>query len=240
MGMTIKNLIIFLTVLVTTNSAHCYVLNYNELYQNIYNQIYNQTKKEVVKYSNDFSIKLNGIPQEKTITNDLTAPKIEIISQETNFSANSYKRVYIKDSKNNTIKSFPLNVQTKIYKEVLIAQETIPFGKEINQNNTRLARCEISKNLSNILQEIPQGYIAKRNFQKGNLILSDSIKSQAVILKNSIVNINFISSSGLEIKVQGHALKDGAIGETILVKSDKYNKTYNAIVKSASQVSVRI
>ena len=42
------------------------------------------------------------------------------------------------------------------------------------------------------------------------------------------------------IKLQGRALKDGAIGEKILVRSDKYNKIYSAIVNSANEVTVRI
>ena len=240
MRTTIKNLILFLTVLIATNSAHCYVLEYGELYKNIKNHLQNQTKNEILKYSSDFEININGIPKEKILTNDSTAPKIEIISQNEGFLPNSFKRVYIKDSKGNVVKVFPINVHTRIYKNVLVAQNNIPFGSEINKENTIIQRSEVSRNLSNVLSEIPVGYITKRNFQKGNLITQDSIKSQAVILKNSIVNINFVSKNGLQIKVQGKALKDGAIGETILVKSDKYNKTYNAIVSSASQVTVRI
>lgn len=236
----IKNLILLTAVLITTNSAHCYVLGYDELYRNIYSQVQKQVKKDVVKYSNDYEIKLTGIPKETIQTADSTAPKIEIVSQNQTFSPVSFKRVYIKDSRNNVVKSFPINVQTKIYKEVVVAQETIPFGQEINQNNTKLTRCDISRNLTGVLDKIPANSVAKRNFSKGNLILANSIKSQAVILKNSIVNINFVSGAGVEIKVQGKALKDGAVGETILVKSDKYNKTYNAQVNSKTQVTVRI
>lgn len=236
----IKNLILLTAVLISTNSAHCYVLNYDELYRNIYNQVQKQTKEQVLKYSNDFEIKLSGIPKEKIETNDSTALKIEIVSQNDFFEPVSYKRIYIKDSKNNVVKSFPINVSTKVYKKVLIARDIIPQGQPINQNNSELTRFEVSRNLSNVLDKIPTDCVAKRNFPKGSLILANSIKPQAVVFKNSIVNINFISSKGLEIKLQGKALKDGAIGETILVKSDKYNKTYNAQVKSPSQVTVRI
>ena len=40
--------------------------------------------------------------------------------------------------------------------------------------------------------------------------------------------------------MQGYALKDGAIGEVIPVKSDRYNKTYSAMVNSTNEVIVRI
>ena len=39
---------------------------------------------------------------------------------------------------------------------------------------------------------------------------------------------------------KGIALKEGSIGDTILVRSDKYNKTYAGIVKSENEVMVRI
>ena len=83
------------------------------------------------------------------------------------------------------------------------------------------------------------GIISKRNYQKGNIILSTGTKAKSSILKNSSIDIVFISK-GLNIKLRGKALKDGAIGETILVKSDKYNKTYTATVKSENEVIVRI
>ena len=240
MTKTAKNLILLLTLLFSIQNAYCYVLNYDELYNNIFSQVQKQTKKDVLKYSSDFEIKLSGIPKEKILTNDSIPPKITVISQNSTFSPTSYKRVYIKDLKNNLIKSFPLMVQTKVYKNVLISQDTIPFGKPITKNNTKLEKREISRNLDNVLLELPKNSIAKRNFQKGSIIYKNSIKSQAVVFRNSLININFISSTGFEIKVQGRALKDGAIGETILVKSDKYNKTYSATIDSTSQVTVRI
>ena len=44
----------------------------------------------------------------------------------------------------------------------------------------------------------------------------------------------------MNIKLRGKALKEGSIGDTILVRSDKYNKTYTGIVKSENEVMVRI
>ena len=81
--------------------------------------------------------------------------------------------------------------------------------------------------------------IAKRNYQKGNVILAEYIKPKAEIAKNSIVDIVFLSK-GIKIKLQGRALKDGNIGDTILVRSDKYNKIYSAKVNSSNEVVVKI
>jgi len=59
------------------------------------------------------------------------------------------------------------------------------------------------------------------------------------VLKNSSIDIIF-ESKNMNIKLRGKALNDGAKGDRILVKSDKYNKTYNAIIKSENEVIVRI
>ncbi len=193
-----------------------------------------------LKYSPDYEIKILSIPKEKIITNDIKAPKIEVISQDANFKPLSYKRVYIKDLRGNLVKSFPINVQTKIYKEVIVANDLIAFGQNITKENTKLEKKEISRYINQIFTIAPENTTAKRNLQKGDLILTNCVKSKPVVLKNSLININFITNKGIEIKMQGRALKDGAVGEVILVKSDKYNKTYSAIVNSTTNVTVRI
>ena len=58
-------------------------------------------------------------------------------------------------------------------------------------------------------------------------------------LKNSNIDIVF-QSKNLNIKVRGKALKEGALGDKILVRSEKYNKTYTGTIKSANEVVVRI
>lgn len=236
----IKNLILFLILLLGLSPAYSYTLTYDELNNYIVNFEKNEIKKQTTKYSSDFEINVTGILNDKIETQDLSFPKIEIISQDPSFRINSYKRVVIKDSKNNIIKSFPINVQTRIYKQVLTASEVIPFGSEINSLNTKLERREISKYLGKTLDSIGQNQITTRNYQKGAIILSSYLKEKSSVLKNSTVDIIFLSSKGLNIKIQGHALNEGAIGDTILVRSDKYNKTYNAKIISSNEVTVRI
>ena len=151
-----------------------------------------------------------------------------------------YKRIVVKDSKNNVIKAFPINVQTLIYKNVLVASAIIPYNTEINAKNTTFERKEISRYLGKTLSNNYTGFVSSRNYSKGSIILSDSIKQKALVLKDSCVDIIFLSSKGLKITLQGKALKEGAMGDTILVRSNKYNKIYNATVSSSNEVTVRI
>ena len=70
--------------------------------------------------------------------------------------------------------------------------------------------------------------------------MTNGVKEKSVVVKNSMVDVVFLSDRGLKIKLQGKALKEGAIGEAIPVRTNTYNKTYNAIVHSSSEVIVRI
>ncbi|MBQ8848299.1 MAG: flagellar basal body P-ring formation protein FlgA [Candidatus Gastranaerophilales bacterium] len=236
----IKNLIFTLCLIISCQGAFGYVLTYEQLNNYLEKQITSEIKQSISQYSNDYKININGIIRENIITNELNPPKIEIISQDNTFKPNLYKRIVIKDSTNKIIKSFPINVQTSIYKNVLVAIDVISYNKEINSNNTKIEKREISKYLGKTIDSLGQNQIANRNYPKGSIILTSYLKEKSSVLKNSTVDIVFKSSKGLNIKLQGKALSEGAIGDTILVRSEKYNKTYNAKVDSPNQVTVRI
>ncbi len=235
-----KNLILFLTLILMTQSAFCYCLTYDNLNSIVKTKALNEAKKALSSYNAEIKVNIQGIPKENIITRDNSIPKVEIINQQTTFNPNSYKRVVIKDGFNNVVKVININVQTLIYKDVLVANEQIPFNGEINNKNTILAKKEISRFLGNTYSSNISNFIAKRNFPKGSIILSNGVKEKSVIAKNSMVDIVFLSSKGLKIRLQGKALKEGAMGESIPVRSNTYNKTYNAIVHSSSEVIVRI
>lgn len=235
-----KNLILFLTLVLTTQGAFCYCLTYDNLNSIIKTKALNEAKKTLSSYNADIKINIQGIVKENIITKDNSIPKVELISQDSTFNPNSYKRVVVKDGNNNVVRVFNINVQTLVYKDVLVANEQIPFNGEINSKNTILSKKEISKFLGNTYSSYISNSVAKRNFPKGSIILANGVKEKSVIAKNSMVDIVFLSNKGLRIRLQGKALKEGAIGEAIPVRSNTYNKTYNAIVHSSSEVIVRI
>lgn len=215
--------------MLSTQAAFCYTLTNAELTSIITNKIKSENKNP------DCEISISGVPYEKIITADTTRPRVEVVSLNPNF-----KRVIVKDSRNIAVKTFSVNVQTRIYKNVLVATKQIPFGAEINSTNTTLTRKEVSRYLDSAIFEPIQGVQAARNYPVGAIVQTNGIKQKPVVLKNSIIDIVFLSSKGLKITLQGKALKDGGIGETILVRSDKYNKTYNAKVEANRTVTVRI
>ena len=240
MKRVLKNLILFLTLVLTAQGAFCYCLTYDNLNSIIKTKALNEAKKTLSSYNADIKINIQGIVIENIITKDNSIPKVELIGQDSTFNPNSYKRVVVKDGNNNVVRVFNINVHTLVYKDVLVANEQIPFNGEINSKNTILSKKEISRFLGNTYSSYISNSVAKRNFPKGSIILANGVKEKSVIAKNSMVDIVFLSNKGLRIRLQGKALKEGAIGEAIPVRSNTYNKTYNAIVHSSSEVIVRI
>lgn len=240
MKKTIKNLILFLIMATVSQCAFSYTLSNKELNEIIYQKAQKDVKQKLLNYSSDYKINITGIPYGDILSKENIAPKVELKAQNPEFRPNSFVRVIVKDSKNNILKAFSINIQTLVYKNVLVAKEMISYNSEINEANAKLERKEVSKYLSKVLTQMPNEAVANKNYQKDSLILSDCIKQKASVVKDSIVDIVFLSDKGLRIKMQGKALKEGAIGETITVRSDKYNKIYSAKVNSSSEVVVRI
>lgn len=216
-----KNLIFSFCLVLFGQAAFCYTLTGQELTRIINQNISNEIKSFVTKYSDDYKITVSGIPKVIIQTDEVVCPKIEILSQNSKFQPNLYKRVIIKDSKGNIIKAFSVIVQTLIYKNVLVASNIIPYNTEINSENTVLEKREISRYLGKTLSDNSTGFVSARNYSKGSIILADSVKQKALVLKDSCVDIIFLSSKGLKITLQGKALKEGAMGDTILVRSNK-------------------
>ena len=229
----IKNLILILFLI--SNCAFSYVLTSSEINNTIKNKINFTTKQILSDY--EYKIQISQIPQDSFSVSDNY--KIEVIEQNQKFSPIRYARVIIKD-KNSILKTYPITIETKVYKNVLVALDNIQYNCDVTKNNTTLEKREISKYFDKVLDNIQENSVSIKNIQKGSIILKNNIKQKALISKNSDIDIIFQSQKGLKITLKGRALKDGALGETITVRSDKYNKTYSAIVQSSTSATVRI
>lgn len=221
-------------------SAFCYVLTQGELNSIITSKIESAIKNQVKKYDVEIKTKISGLPTTGLTTQENVMPKIEFSNVPANFQPNLYTRVTIKNSKNAIIASYSISAQTKLYKDILVANQQITYNQTLNQANTRLEKREVTNILGNTISSLDDKKISTRTFMKDNAILASGVKSKATVLKDSNIDIIFLSQKGLRIKLQGKALKDGAIGDVILVRSSKYNKTYSATVNSENEVTVRI
>jgi len=217
-----------------TTSAFCYEMTSQELKNTIQEKIDFSIKKNYKNISQDIEISITT-PFSSIITEE--KPIIEI-DKNPHFVKNiAYYKVYLKNSKENIIKTFNTVAKIKIYKNVLVASENINFGNEINSNNTIIEKREISAILNNIFSELNENLISNANIKKGDIILINKIKQKPLILKNSTIDVVF-NSNNLKIKIQARALEDGVKNKKIAVRSDKYNKVYTGIVISKNEVMV--
>lgn len=233
-----KSLISALVLVLTANTAFCYVLSREELNERLTSTLKIEAQNYVDKLGGgEVLVKINNLPFEDTNTKN--EPKIEVKSNFDKFTYRDIKRVSIYDG-NVFVKSFPISTTTYVYKNVLCANTTILRDAPINASNTRFLRLEVGQYLGKTLDNFEEGLVATKNYTKNNVILKNFTKGKPDIIKDSTIGIVFQSSGGFKIKVEGKALKEGSVGDLITVKSAKYNKIYQATVTGRNEVTVKI
>ncbi len=230
-----KILISLFAFLSNAGLVNAYVDN-SEFLAEFETTVKNEVKKQIeVDKNTELKIKVLNMPTYK-----ISNGQIVIKSTRSNFSNRDIKRVYIYEN-GKILNSFPLSVQILVYKNVLVAKNPIQIGQLINDSNSTVKRAEVGAYADKILSSLPKDkHVSTRSIKKDGLILTSYIRTEPDVIKDSSVDIIFKSKDSLNITINGKALKEGSIGDRITVKSQKYNKTYNAIVTNKNEVTVRI
>ena len=236
---TIKSLISLFILALSISSVSAYTLSREDFEAQIKNQIKAQAQKQIENLGGgEIEVKILNMPQGNIETKNI--PNIKVDSNNNGFLSRDLKRVSIYDG-NTFIKSFPISVNTLVYRDVLCSTNPIVREQNITISNSAIKRSEIGQYLGQTISTFPKNpLVATRNIQKGGVILKSYVRSKPDVLKDSTINIIFKSKDNLKITVDGKALKEGSIGDNILVKSLKYNKIYNATVSNKNEATVRI
>lgn len=138
-------------------------------------------------------------------------------------------------------------VRIALMKPVWVVENAVPAGKSLSPKDFRVIKREISQNVFTTVAADKElaGYEARVNLHPGEILDSRKIYSPPEVRRNADVRILLTSSSGLQVVVQGQALSDGHIGDTIRVKqrlnlSQSKTKYYSAKVINKNQVQVEI
>lgn len=224
---------------ISSLSAQGYTLTQSQLEKTIKSQIKIQAQKQVDELGGgEVEVKLMNMPYGNIETKEKARVKVE--SNTNTFLARDIKRVSIYDGET-FVKSFPVSVNTLVYKEVLSAINPIVRSQTINVSNSSISKAEIGQYLGKTIDTYPQiDFVAQRNIAKGTPILKDYVKSKPDVIKDTTVNIIFRSNDNLKITVDGKALKEGSIRDSIPVRRLRYNKIYQATVSNKNEVTVRI
>ena len=124
---------------------------------------------------------------------------------------------------------------------VLVAAQPISKGSQITDNDIQLISMDINRlhgNYSKTREEII-GKIPKRRITLGAVFKPRFLRLPIIIKKGDVVDI-VAESQGLEIRMTGKAISNGAKGQRINVKNLSSNRIIQAIVKNSGLVAITL
>ena len=200
-----------------------------------------QAQKDLLKYNVDESEVVVGHLPVETLSLPDGKVSVEIVSGSTGLSAREYKKINIKVN-GRYVRSYYVPIETKAYKYAAVAKQVIQRDKVIPLQAVEFKKVNIVGNLGNTLDQndIAREIVATKMFYPGDLITKRYTISKPDIVKNAMVTVNFTTGSTLNVSVEGIALMQGNIGDTIQVKNKRFNKIYTGEVVGVNQVLVQI
>lgn len=139
----------------------------------------------------------------------------------------------------NVISAMPASGRYDQIIEVPVLKRTVVHGDLIKAQDVELhdfpvgqTRTDTVTDLSNLIGKSPV-----RGISQGRPIRESEIESPAIIRKNAIVQMRYVTSA-MQITATGQALKEGAKGDIITVKNTASRRVVRAVVADAGAVDV--
>lgn len=200
-----------------------------------------QAKKDLEQFNVDESeIIIGHLPVEAFELPDGKVT-VEIISNTNSLTAKEYKKVNI-NINGHYARTYYVPIETKAYKYAAVAKEMIPRDRVVPLQAVEFKKVNVIGNLNNTLNlsDISKEIIAVKVFYPGDLITKRYTKSKPDIVKNAMVTVNFKTGKDINISVDGIALTQGNIGDSIQVKNIRFNRIYTGQVTGVNKVLVQI
>ena len=131
----------------------------------------------------------------------------------------------------------PMSVN--IYKQVVVASDTLPRGTILNARQLKLAKRNLAK--------LPQGYYVdpvklvgmklKRNITSGFPLTPTMVAAPKLIKRGQQVTL-ISRTSAIRVVMPGKALENGAIGERIRVKNLSSKRVVEGVVNASGEIEV--
>ncbi|MBL1294207.1 MAG: flagellar basal body P-ring formation protein FlgA [Thiotrichales bacterium] len=136
---------------------------------------------------------------------------------------------------------FYLGATVRQFDNIVVAKQGIPRGTVLSKNDIHLEKKELTNlrhGYFNSLDDVIN-MVAKRTLVGGKAITPNSVNRKQLISRGEKVTIRAILS-GVEVRMYGEALADGANGERIAVKNLNSHRIINAVVTSQGIVTVTL
>lgn len=236
---TIKTALILITTLATGFSMDCFAQTISaDTFKSIVAQ---QAKKDLERYNiDDCEISVGHLP-----INSLELPDgkitVEIVTNSTGIMAREFKKINI-NVNGKYARSYYAPIETKAYKYTAVAKEIIQRDKVIPLHSVEFKKINVTGNINNTVDrtDLTKELIATKVFYPGEMISRRYTTTKPDIIKNAMVTVNFKAGDNLNVAVDGVALMQGNIGDTIQVKNKRFNKIYTGEITGTNQVLVKI
>ena len=239
MKKSIKTLLISSIITAASLSSACFAQTISaDTFKSLVQQ---QAKQDLQRYNiDDCEIIVGHLP-----VNSLELPdgkvSVEIVNNSAGVLAKEFKKINI-NVNGKYARTYYVPVETKAYKYTAIARQIIPRDKVISLNAVEFKKINVAGNLHNTVDQndLAKELVATKVFTPGEMITKRYTMTKPDIIKNAIVTVTFKSGSNLNISIDGIALTQGNIGDTIQVKNKRYNKIYTGEITGINQVLVQI
>lgn len=166
---------------------------------------------------------------------------LKINSNSNNLVGREYKKIDIYVNSKYQ-RSFGAPVEIKIFQNVLVAKEPIIKDTLLTSKNIELKKYNILSLIQNTLDEkaLSKEIIATKMYRTGEVIDRRFSKAKPDIVKNATVTVIFKTDDEMAITVDGIALVEGSVGNSISVQNKTYKKVYIGKVIGPNKVLVEI
>lgn len=209
--------------------------------QSFKNIVENQIKTDLKGYNlEEIEVNITNVPVESFSIPDGKI-SVSVTSNSNGLNPREYKKINILVDKKIVRTTF-VQAEVKAFKSVAVAKTTISRDKAISFQSVEIKKVDVLKNINETLssEEIAQGLLAKKAFFPGEIISKKYTATRPDVLKDAIVSVNFKTENNLTIAVEGIALTQGNIGDTIQVKNKRLNRVYTGTVVGENRVQIQI
>ena len=140
------------------------------------------------------------------------------------------------------VRTVGIPVKIAAQKDVYVARENIGRGVILTANLLQIKTLDLTNTYVVPLEygELTKSYITTKVFAAGNVIDKKYLKSQPDIMRDAAVTLYFKTKTNMAVTLDGIAISEGNIGDTISVKNKRYNRIYNGKIIGENKVLVRI
>ncbi|MFN3919497.1 MAG: flagellar basal body P-ring formation chaperone FlgA [Methylohalobius sp.] len=127
----------------------------------------------------------------------------------------------------------------RVFQQVAVLARALPKGAVLDQGAVVLESVDIATLRQGYFASLEQvlGRRLKNSLPKGSVLIPQHLATTKVISKGDAVTIR-VSEGGLDVRMGGHALMDGGLGQRIRVRNDRSQRVVEGVVQGPGEVQV--